>query len=212
MHTNTHPLTTVLMLRVGFALGMGLFGAVPAWAQDAAPAASKSAVPTGVAGRWIATTVSATSYYNSNHQYLGNGSGTAQIYEFDGKGGFTYHLTMEMRTNNLVSRVRNDCKGTVTFSGSTFTLHPASGHYHTEFGSRITDRPMNAEDLGRIAKTLAWRLEKGTDGKPRFIIPFNDGSKSEFKPLPDSPKANDKNAEKSAARDDKKKGDSEFRF
>lgn len=171
-----------LTLTLGSALGMSLYR-LPAAAQSQ-PATSKTAMPAGVAGRWVATSSSATSYFDKNDRFIGNASGNAQIYEFDGKGNFTYYLMMEMRTGGLMSRVNNSCKGTVTFTDNTFTLHPVSGHYHTEFGSRVTDRPMNSEDMGKLAKPLNWRLETGADGKPRFIVSFSDGSKYEFKPLP----------------------------
>lgn len=183
---HTHTLKTPAALSLKLALGMGLCTPALVSAQTT-PAVSKSTVPAGVAGRWIATSIGTTTYSDRNTgRFLGNGRQSAQIYEFDGQGGFTYYMTMEVRTGNYVSRVRNNYKGTVTFTANTFTLHPTSGHYHTEIGSRITDRAMTDEDLAKIAKPLNWRLDKGADGKPRFLMPFSDGSKSEFKPLSDT--------------------------
>ena len=143
--------------------------------------------PAAVLGNWIATTTSATTYWRDDGRFLGGGSGSAQYYTFNVDGTFKYYMYLEVRTGSLVSRVSNSCEGTVKWQAHKFTIVPTKGHYHTEAGSKITDREMTKEDLERQAKTYAWQMSKTQDGKPKLIVPFDDGSKFEFKPAEPPP-------------------------
>jgi hypothetical protein len=142
---------------------------------------AKPAIPPEVQGRWVTASSSGTNYWN-NGTFVGNAGGSGQLYEFQPNGKFNYYMVMEMRTYGMLSRVRTNCTGTVDFTANTFTLHPTSGHYHSEMGSKVTDRPMNADDLARLTKTSNWRIEQGADGKTHFVVPFDDGSKHDFVP------------------------------
>lgn len=146
--------------------------------------AALAATPAGVQGRWVSATTSATNYWDDNGVFLGNGSGSGQLYEFDGRGNYKYYMVMEVRTYGMVSKVRTNCSGTVAFNGDTFSVKPSKGHYHSEMGSKVTDRPMNGEDLSRQAGTYHWRLENRPDGKTHFVVPFDDGSSHDFVPAP----------------------------
>lgn len=140
-----------------------------------------AAPPAEVQGRWVTASTSATNYWQ-NGQFLGSGSGSGQLYEFDGKGNFNYYMVMEVRTYGILSKVRTNYSGTVTFAPGSFTLKALKGHYHSEMGSKVTDRPMNADDLARVSRTLNWHLETGADGRKHFVVPFEDGSRSDFVP------------------------------
>lgn len=150
-------------------------------------------VPDAVVGNWLYTTSSATTYWSDTGQFLGNGRSGAQFYEFKADGTFRYFMYLEMRTGNFVSKVHTTCEGTVKFAAHKFTLNVTKGHYHTEMGSTIKDRPMTDEDFKRMSKTNAWELSKSDDGKPTFVIPFEDGSKTVFKPAEPPPEPKKKN-------------------
>lgn len=145
-------------------------------------------VPEPVVGSWIATNISATTYWRDDGRFLGNGSGSAQYYTFNADGTFKYFMYLEVRTGAFVSKVNTSCEGTVKWQAHKFTLHPVKGHYHTETGSTIKDREMTEEDLTRHSKSYAWKTGRTNDGKPTIVIPFDDGSKFEFKPADAPPK------------------------
>lgn len=159
MKTIAKTMISAFSLPVLLVVSVGVCALVPmALAGPAAQKSKAETTPAAVQGRWIATETSASSDEDDNGRSLGAGSGNAQISKFDGHGGYHHYMQMEVRTYSFVTRARNSCEGTVTFSGDTLSLHPTTGHYHVESGGHVTDRPMNAEDLGRVTKTYHWRV------------------------------------------------------
>lgn len=140
--------------------------------------------PTSVVGRWVAGSASATTYWDNSGKYVGNGNGSGQLYVFRPDGSFEYYMVMEVRTYGMLSLVRTNYSGKADFSGGTFRLSPTAGHYHSEMGSKVTDRAMSAEELAKASKSYGFRLEQGADGRPHLIIPFEDGSSHDFTPAP----------------------------
>ena len=144
---------------------------------------SLAEVPAQLAGKWVAGSTSATTYWDAQGTYVGNGSGSGQLYNFHPDGTFSYHMVMEVRTYGMTSTVRTNYSGRVNFANGQFTLEPTSGHYHSEMGSSVTDRAMTADELAKAGETFPYRLEPGADGQTHLIIPFEDGSSHDFSRL-----------------------------
>lgn len=146
-----------------------------------APALAAPTVPAEVQGRWLAGGAGATNYWDANGTFQG-GSGNGQLLTIDAKGHYTRHQVMEVSSGYITSRVRTNSEGSVTVEGDHLTLHPSSGHYHGEMGTKIIDRPMNADELAKASRTYQWVVTPGADGKPHLVFPFEDGSRIDFEP------------------------------
>lgn len=143
--------------------------------------APKGWIPKLVQGKWIYGTVGALTYWDtSNGQFLGSGRGSAGIYEFNPDGTYKEYVYIEVRMYNMLTQVWTTTEGTVTFQGDTYTVRPTKGHYKTA-GTRTIDRPMTDEELKKGIKTYKWKLEKDSEGRQKFIVPFDDGSRFEYR-------------------------------
>jgi hypothetical protein len=142
----------------------------------------KCTTPRQVQGKWIYGSVGPTTYWDSDTgRFLGNARGSAGIFEFDGAGHYRQFTYGEMRTYNIVNKFWTVHEGAVEFTADTFTIRPTKGHYNGEMGSRKIDRDMTAEELEKAVTTYNWRLERDENDKEHFIIPFDDGSKFDYR-------------------------------
>lgn len=141
-------------------------------------AAWAGSVPSTLVGRWVNGSTSALSYWGTDGSYVGHGRGTGQVYEFDADGHYRCYTVIEMRSYGMLTKVLTSSAGTVSFEGNSFTLHAGTGHYHSEWGSKVTDRDMTADDLAKASKSYNYRVEGNT-----FVIPFDDGSSLAFERL-----------------------------
>ena len=154
----------------------------PTTAPTTAPAATSS-TPCDLIGKWMYGSISPTTYWDSSTgAFLGNARGSAGIYEFDDAGRYKEYIYLELRTGNYTNKAWTVHEGTVTFSGNQFTLHVERGHYQFwTNGKQTTDRDMKPEEAAKLSKIYRWTLTKGEDGQPRFMVPFEDGSKMEYR-------------------------------
>lgn len=149
---------------------------------DTDPRDAQSSTPRQVQGKWIYGSISPTTYWDSDTgRFLGNARGSAGIFEFDDAGHYKQYVYGEMRTYNLVNKFWTVHEGTVEFTADTFTIHPVKGHYIGEMGSRKIDRDMTAEELEKAVVTNHWRIERDDHDREHFIIPFEDGSKFDYR-------------------------------
>lgn len=143
---------------------------------------NSSSTPTQVQGKWIYGSVGPTTYWDSDTgKFLGNARGSAGIFEFDNAGHYKQYSYIELRTYNLVNKCWTVHEGTVTFDDDTFTIIPVKGHYNGEMGSRKIDRDMTKEELEKAVTTYHWRIERDDQNVDHFIIPFDDGSKFDYR-------------------------------
>lgn len=143
---------------------------------------TQSGTPQQVQGKWIYGSVGALTYWDSDTgKFLGNARGNAGIFEFDNAGNYKQYTYIEMRTYGLVTKVWTVHEGKVEFTDNTFTIRPTKGHYDSTSGSRKIDRDMTEEELKKAVTTYHWQTTKDDDGREHFIIPFDDGSKFDYR-------------------------------
>lgn len=143
---------------------------------------TKSTTPKQVIGKWIYGSVGPMTYWDSDTgKFLGNARGSAGIFEFDNEGRYRQYTYGEMRSYNIVNKFWTVHEGTVEFSGDTFTIRPTKGHYNGEMGSRKIDRDMTPEELEKAVATYHWRIERDDNDREHFIIPFEDGSRFDYR-------------------------------
>lgn len=143
---------------------------------------TRPATPIQVQGKWIYGSVGPTTYWDADTgKFLGNARGSAGIFEFDDKGNYRQYVYGEMRSYNVVNKFWTVHEGTVTFTADTFTIRPAKGHYNGEMGSRKIDRDMTKEELEKAVATFNWRIELDEENREHFIIPFEDGSRFDYR-------------------------------
>ena len=158
--------------------------------QPSAAAATEnqpaSTTPKKLVGRWVYGSVSPLTYWDSNTgQFLGNAHGAGELFELKPDGTYKEYVYLESRMYNMVTQVWTIHEGTIAFAGDTYTIRPTKGHYRTD-GTRKIDRDMTPDELAKQVKTYNWRLEQ-RDGKPLLVVPFQDGSKFEFRPADETP-------------------------
>lgn len=145
-------------------------------------------VPAQLQGEWLSGSASLSSYWDSNGSYVGPASGAGQVYIFKPDGTFEYYIAMELRTYQFVSRVHTSYKGTVTFEDDKFTLHLTHGHYNSNASGWLVNRDMTDEEMAKASQSFKYHFEKDVKGKPKLVVPFDDGSKFEFDKQPDNKK------------------------
>lgn len=176
-----------------FNLRMGLFGglvlamgvctlALQAETPSEESSTRSASAPHEARGKWMYGSVSPLTYWDSSTgKFLGNARGSAGILEFDAAGNYKQYVYLEMRTYGLVTTVWTVHEGRVEFSANTFTIKPVKGHYKSDSGSRHIDRDMTEEELKKAVTTYNWEIEKDDQGQEHFIIPFEDGSRFDYR-------------------------------
>lgn len=143
---------------------------------------TRSATPKEVQGKWLYGSVSPTTYWDSGTgRFLGNARGSAGIFEFDASGNYKQYVYLEMRTYGLLTTVWTVHEGKVEFTRETFTIRPVKGHYTSDSGSRHIDRDMTPEELRDAIITYRWKIETDENSNEHFIIPFDDGSRFDYR-------------------------------
>lgn len=174
------------MLVMRAVLGLAVLGsvAIDLSLGTSATANPQAGTPAALQGRWIWSTVSNTSYWNgSNGQYLGNGNASGIIYQFDSKGNYRSFVVVNMRMYSSETKYNNDFTGKVTFTGDKVTFQATSGTYRSETDGQKSSHPASKEDLSRASATYKYRMDKGDDGKPRFVVISPNGKESAYQRL-----------------------------
>jgi hypothetical protein len=148
---------------------------------SATPATQPSKMPERVVGKWHYGSVSALQYVDgTTGQNLGSARGNGEVLIFKPDGTYEDYVYIEMRTYDLVSRCFTTTSGTCEFTDGKLILRPAKGHYLTT-GSRNIDRDMTEQELKDNVRHYNWHMEKTDDGEDKFVIPFDDGSRFEYR-------------------------------
>lgn len=147
-----------------------------------APATQPSKVPERVVGKWLYGSVSALQYVDgTTGQNLGSARGNGEVLIFKADGTYEQYVYIEMRTYDLVTRVFTSTRGTCEFTEGKLVLKPTSGHYLSNGSSRKIDRDMTEQELKDNVRHYNWRMENTDDGEEKFVIPFDDGSRLEYR-------------------------------
>jgi hypothetical protein len=141
------------------------------------------ATPPAFCGRWSYGSVSPTTYWDADTgRFAGNARGAAGILEFDDAGHYTEYVYLEMRTYHVTSKVWTVHSGDVAFDGDRMTLAPTQGHYKSWINDKPkTDRDMTADERAKLVKTYRWTMTRDDAGREVLTIPFEDGSKFEYR-------------------------------
>jgi hypothetical protein len=150
---------------------------------EVSPTTAPSTTPKPLVGKWMYGSVSPTTYWDADTGvFQGNARGSSGIYEFDDAGHYKEYIYLELRTGNFTSKAWTVHEGTVAFTNDHFTLHVERGHYQFWANNRLTtDRDMKPDECAKLSKTYAWTFGKNDAGEERFTVPFEDGSKMEYR-------------------------------
>jgi hypothetical protein len=137
-------------------------------------------IPPGLTGQWLDTSVSATSYWNENGTFAGNGFGTAQFFDLRPDGTYKQYLYIQTTSYNIRTEMYVTMEGRYVVSGDQLAFTPGKGRFLTT-GSRTMDRDMTEKELTERAKSYKFSLGQD-NGQPQLSFHFDDGSAFRFKP------------------------------
>jgi hypothetical protein len=135
-----------------------------------APLAQAAPAKTSIVGKWMVTSVSATSYTNTTTGAITGGTGGAQIYTFSPNGRYTLHSYLKVGAYGQETESYTWKQGTYALSGGNVTLKETSGKYQIKSnyaGGRNYTRPAKGSDLKTEKK--AWKVAMD-NGKPVLML------------------------------------------
>jgi len=143
-------------------------------ADPMTPPPGSVTTPTEAVGQWLYGTFSMTEFWAYDGSYLGNAFELSVAFDFKADGTYEEYFISQANNYGCSTQALAFYKGTVTFTDTSFTVHPASGHFKGFYScapSSNFDRDAAQSEL--TDQTYYYTFETDTYGKKWFVVRFN---------------------------------------
>lgn len=141
-------------------------------------------VPEAAVGAWYSGTGTPAVYSDTKFEdRMGRAGDTGTTLVIKADGTYELYVFVDMRSSGFVTQVRTRSSGRITFAGDRYTVTPTSGQRWSRISGKVTDRPLNDEELKEMSKTYRWRIDRDTtkEGHRYFVVRLADGSEQRFR-------------------------------